>query len=56
MQTDRTELNNLAGRNQPLEASLKLEYQGWADKSGVQDWGRLLPQLLAAWGLKSTEG
>ncbi len=56
MQTDRTELNNLAGRNQPLEASLKREYQGWADKSGVQDWGRLLPQLLAAWGLKSTEG
>ncbi len=56
MDADRTELNNLAGTNQPLEADLLKQYQDWAEKAGVLDWDIALPKLLKAWNLESTEG
>jgi len=56
MDVDRTELNNLAGSNRPLETDLLKQYQGWAEKTGVQDWSMVLPQLLDAWNLKSVDG
>jgi arylsulfatase len=56
METDRTELNNLAGRNAALEAELKRAYDGWAERVGVEDWTRILPKLLKAWDMESAEG
>ena len=56
MDVDRTELNNLAGSNSPLETDLLKQYQDWADKIGVQDWSLVLPQLLEAWNLQSVDG
>ncbi len=56
MEVDRTELNNLSGTNTPMENELLKEYGGWAAKSGVKDWNKLLPVLLKAWELDSPEG
>ena len=56
MENDRTELNNLFGKNKPLEESLLKQYQAWADTTGVQDWGKLLPQLLKAWNMETVDG
>lgn len=56
METDRTELNNLIGRNVPLERELTRQYQDWAQKSGVLDWKIVEPLLLKAWGLASVDG
>ena len=56
MEVDRTELNNLAGKNKPLENSLQAQFQYWADSVGVQSWERLLPDILKAWNLESTDG
>lgn len=56
MDADRTELNNLAGSNQPIEAQLLSAYGAWAEKSGVLDWGVALPRLLDAWKMESAEG
>ncbi len=56
MEVDRTELNNLFGKNKPLEESLLKQYQTWADTTGVQDWGKLLPQLLKAWNMETVDG
>ena len=56
MEADRTELNDLAGKNAPLEAKLKAEYQGWAQRVGVLDWSVVFPRLQAAWGLDDPSG
>ena len=56
MDQDRCELNNLAGRNAPLETELLKQYQDWADKTGVLNWDVALPRLLAVWNLGSVEG
>ena len=56
METDRTELNNLAGKNAPLETDLLKSYSNWADKQGVMDWNIALPKLLAAWDMDNAEG
>jgi arylsulfatase len=56
MEVDRTELRNLAGRNMPLETELLMQYQAWAERTGVYDWDLLLPRLLAAWNLESVDG
>ncbi|MGI9514197.1 MAG: arylsulfatase [Anderseniella sp.] len=56
MDADRTELNNLAGRNAPLEVDLLNQYGDWADKAGVLDWNVALPRLLEAWKIASAEG
>ena len=56
METDRTELNNLIGKNARLETELLKQYQAWANSSGVVDWNRLLPGLLKAWGLNDVDG
>ncbi len=56
MVEDRTELNNLSGRNGPLEERLKREYESWADAAGVEDWDVVLPKLLKAWGMENIHG
>ena len=56
MEADRTELNDLAGRNAPLEADLKRAYAAWAEACGVEDWSALLPRLQAAWGIEDAHG
>ncbi len=56
MEADRTELNDLAGKNTPLEADLLARYDDWASKTGVMDWSIALPRLLKAWEMDSAEG
>ena len=56
MDADRTELHDLAGKNAPLEAKLKAEYEGWAERVGVLDWAEVFPRLQAAWGLEDPSG
>ncbi len=56
MDADRTELNDLSGRNAPLQSELLKHYGDWAQKTGVLDWNIAQPLLLKAWGMKSEEG
>ena len=56
METDRTELHNLAGKNEPLEKALLKQYDSWATANGVMDWNIALPRLLEAWKIGSAEG
>ncbi len=56
MEADRTELNNLMGRNDPLTQKLTREYAGWAEKSGVMDWNVALPTLLKLWQMEDAHG
>ncbi|HSO48410.1 MAG TPA: sulfatase/phosphatase domain-containing protein, partial [Rhizobiaceae bacterium] len=56
MEKDRTELNNLAGKNAPLEARLRSEYADWASRAGVEDWDRLLPRLKKLWEMEDIHG
>ena len=56
MDADRTELNDLAGTNEPLETSLLNAYGEWAEISGVLEWDIALPRLLEAWNMDSVEG
>ena len=56
IKADRTELNDLAGGNQPVEADLLAQYRGWAEKTGVMDWDVALPILLEAWQMDNAEG
>ena len=48
METDRTELHNLAGRNKPFEKAMLADYNHWANSIGVMNWDDVLPKLLAA--------
>jgi len=56
MRKDRTELNNLAEVYKDKTSELEALYRAWAARSGVQDWNELMPRLLEAWGLASTDG
>ena len=56
MDADRTELNNLIGKNRPMEKEMLQQYLDWSDKTGVLDWNLALPKLLQAWNLQSEEG
>jgi arylsulfatase len=56
MEQDRTELNNLMDKNEPLAKKLIREYQGWADSVGVLDWNIALPRLQAAWQMEDIHG
>jgi hypothetical protein len=38
MQTDRTELNDLAEENPGKLAEMVAQWQAWADRVGVQKW------------------
>ena len=48
MDEDRTELNDLAGKNAPLQAKLVKAYEHWAESVGVLDWREAFPRLQAA--------
>ncbi|MBT8168017.1 arylsulfatase [Falsiruegeria litorea] len=56
IETDRTELTDLAGRNPALEKDLIRQYQAWAETVGVLDWNEALPKLLAAWKMATQNG
>lgn len=56
METDRTELNNLAGRHSRFENDLIRQYHGWAKQVGVMNWEDALPKLLKAWNMESVDG
>lgn len=56
MEKDRTELNNLMGRNDPLSSRLLKEYENWARLAGVEDWNVLLPKLLNLWQMDNAHG
>ena len=56
MDVDRTELNNLAGSNHPLEQELLKQYEDWAAKTGVLDWEIALPKILKAWNMETVDG
>jgi arylsulfatase len=56
MEADRTELNDLMGRNAPLTTSLTREYNAWADRCGVMDWNLALPKLLKLWQMEDAHG
>ncbi|MEZ5774687.1 MAG: arylsulfatase [Hyphomicrobiaceae bacterium] len=56
MERDRTELDNLIGRNDPLTRSLTREYEAWAQKTGVMDWNVALPKLLKIWQMDDAHG
>ncbi len=56
MEKDRTELNNLMDRNEPLTRCLTREYEGWAQSVGVLDWTDALPILRHLWGMKDVNG
>ncbi len=56
MEEDRTELNDLMGKNVPLTKKLIREYDNWAHKSGVMDWNTVLPKLLKLWQMDDAHG
>jgi arylsulfatase len=56
MEADRTELNNLMGRNDPLTTRLLREYEIWAENAGVMDWNVALPKLLKIWQMDNAHG
>ncbi|MCY1128183.1 arylsulfatase [Frigidibacter sp. RF13] len=56
MESDRTELNDLMGRNEPLTRRLTTDYEAWAEKTGVMDWNIALPKLLSIWQMEDAHG
>ncbi|MGI9352001.1 MAG: arylsulfatase [Rhizobiaceae bacterium] len=56
MDIDRTELNNLIGKNVPLENDLLAQYSNWATQTGVMDWSVALPKILEAWNMETVDG
>lgn len=56
MEQDRTELNNLMDKNEPLTRQLVREYEAWAESAGVVDWSILLPRLQAIWQMDDIHG
>lgn len=56
MESDRTELIDLMGRNEPLTRRLAREYDGWARSAGVLDWSDALPVLQRLWGIENVNG
>ncbi|MDH3596838.1 MAG: arylsulfatase [Rhodospirillales bacterium] len=56
MEKDRTELDDLIGRNEPLTRKLVREYEGWAESAGVLDWNIALPRLMKAWRMDDIHG
>ncbi len=56
METDRTELHDLAAGNAPLLRRLESQYNRWADSVGVIDWNIQQPKLLRAWDMDNPRG
>ncbi|MCB1377425.1 MAG: arylsulfatase [Alphaproteobacteria bacterium] len=56
MERDRTELNDLMGRNEPLTKQLTRAYDAWAAEAGVLDWNVALPKLLSLWRMDNAHG
>jgi arylsulfatase len=56
LERDRTELHDLAERNQPKRDDLAREYDAWAEGIGVLDWTIARKRLLAAWEIANEHG
>ena len=56
MEADRTELNDLMGKNDPLTRTLTREFDAWATRVGVMDWNVALPKLLKIWQMDDAHG
>lgn len=56
MESDRTELTDLMGRNDPLTRRLVRDYEEWAHSIGVKDWAEALPVLQRLWGMEDVNG
>ncbi|MFZ1681860.1 MAG: arylsulfatase [Rhizobiaceae bacterium] len=56
MESDRTELHDLIGRDEPLTKRLIRDYEGWAQSAGVMDWNEALPKLLKIWQMDDAHG
>jgi arylsulfatase len=56
METDRTELQDIIGKNTPLAQRLVRDYEAWAESAGVVDWSILLPRLQAIWQIDDIHG
>jgi len=56
MESDRTELNNLADKSGSRVSKLRRDYASWADAAGVLDWDTVLPKLLEAWKMENIHG
>jgi arylsulfatase len=56
METDRTELHDLAAGNTPLVRRLESQYDRWAESVGVIDWDIQQPKLLKAWDMDNPRG
>ena len=50
MNTDRTELNDLSHRNQPMVNKLEYQFYEWAEHVGVVEWSQLVKKIESAWG------
>jgi arylsulfatase A-like enzyme len=48
LEEDRTELNNLAGENPDKVGELKILYERWAKRCGVQSWPIRKPGAASA--------
>ena len=56
MEADRTELDDLSGRERGRVAAMARDHAGWAQAAGVEDWSRLLPRLLKLWQMDDPHG
>lgn len=56
LETDRTELRDLAQGNRRLIARLAKQHEQWGTRVGVIDWKQQLPKVQAAWNLKEIHG
>ncbi len=56
METDRTELHDLAHRAKPQAERLAREFGHWAETVGVIDWAVQLPKLMEAWDRGNENG
>ena len=56
MDVDRTELNDLAGANAPLEERLQRDYLRWEEACGVEEWSTIEKRFLDAFGMKDIHG
>ena len=56
MDVDRTELNDLAGTNAPLEERLQRDYLRWEEACGVEEWSTIEQRFLDAFGMKDIHG
>ncbi len=56
METDRTELRDLAALDPERVTAMARDHAAWAETQGVLDWDIALPRVLSAWGMATADG